>query len=79
MEKMMLAAAKTKAAPGIELITVPVPRITDEEVLVQVKASGLCGSDVHTYLWEPTMHYKEKYLPLILGHEFSGEVVEVGR
>lgn len=79
MEKMMLAAAKTKAAPGIELITVPVPKITDEEVLVKVKASGLCGSDVHTYLWEKTMHYKEKYLPLILGHEFSGEVVEVGR
>lgn len=79
MEKMMLAAAKTKIEPGIELITVPIPKIGEEEVLVKVMATGLCGSDIHTYLWEKTMHYKEKYLPLILGHEFSGQVVEVGR
>lgn len=78
MEKMMLAAAKTKPEPGVSLVTVPVPKIGQEEVLVKVKATGLCGSDIHTYLWEETMHYKEKYLPLILGHEFSGEVVEVG-
>ena len=78
MSKTMLAAAKTSTKPGIELITVPVPEISGEEVLVKVMASGLCGSDIHTYLWEETMHYKEKYLPLILGHEFSGEVVAVG-
>lgn len=78
MKKMMLAAAKTKPGPGIELVTVPVPEISEKEVLVKVAAAGLCGSDIHTYLWEETMHYKQAYLPMILGHEFSGEVVAVG-
>lgn len=49
----------------------PIPLINDEEILVQVKACGICGSDVMEW-------YRIKKAPLILGHELTGEIVEVG-
>lgn len=78
-KQTMKAVVKAKPDVGAVLLDVPVPEIGEEEVLVKVMAAGLCGSDVHTYLWEKSMHYKTPYLPLILGHEFSGQVVQVGR
>lgn len=78
-KRMMKAVVKAKPDVGAVLMDVPVPEIGEEEVLVKVMAAGLCGSDVHTYLWEESMHYKKPYLPLTLGHEFSGQVVQVGK
>jgi len=63
-------------APGdIRLETVPDPVVRNDEVLVKVHACGICGTDVHYYrAGTPAMAEK----PLIPGHEFSGEIVEIG-
>lgn len=52
------------------------PVIAEDEVLVNVKYCGVCGTDVHIYHGEPGS--SEVFPPVILGHEFSGEVVEIG-
>ena len=52
----------------------PMPRIHDGELLVKVRATGICGSDVPRVLRNGAHYY-----PIVLGHEFSGEVVEVGK
>jgi threonine dehydrogenase-like Zn-dependent dehydrogenase len=74
----MKALVKTKPEPGIEILDVPVPEIADDEILIRVKAVAVCGSDIHKFHWDPSMHMYEKYLPLIFGHEFSGIVERVG-
>lgn len=70
----MKAVVKTQKGPGhVELKDVPIPEYGETEVLIKVKAVGICGSDVHI------LHDESPYNdPLILGHEFSGEIVEVG-
>lgn len=78
----MLAVAKTKREPGIELVDVPEPKLTGEnQVLIEVKACGICGSDLEIYSWEPRMARRLASLPfpLILGHEPAGTIVEVGK
>ena len=67
---------KTRAAPGIELREVDVPAVGAGDILVKVGAAGICGSDVHYYQW--TRGSEIVQVPVILGHEFAGEVVEVG-
>jgi 2-desacetyl-2-hydroxyethyl bacteriochlorophyllide A dehydrogenase len=74
----MKAAMKADPEPGIKIGDIPVPRISPDEVLIRVKAVGICGSDVHIYEWWPTYNHLIKYMPIVLGHEFSGEVVEAG-
>jgi 2-desacetyl-2-hydroxyethyl bacteriochlorophyllide A dehydrogenase len=70
------AVVKKKAAPGIDLLDVEVPEVRDTDILIEVRAGSLCGSDVHIYEW--TAGYDWMPLPLTIGHEFSGEVVKVG-
>ncbi len=62
----------------MELEEIPVPEVGPESVLVRVKACGICGSDVAYYFGGSSLETKDGKGPLILGHEFSGEVVEVG-
>jgi len=62
----------------MELVEVPIPKPSDEEVLVRVKACGICGSDVAYYFGASSLETETGKGPLILGHEFSAEVVEVG-
>ena len=70
----MLALVKTAAGPGhMELRDVPIPRIEQDEVLIQVKACGICGSDLK--IQEDQHPYTP---PVVVGHEFSGEIIEVG-
>ncbi len=57
---------------------VPVPAVGPEDVLVRVKACGICGSDVAYFFGKSSLETPTGKGPLILGHEFSGEVVEVG-
>ncbi|HLB63969.1 MAG TPA: alcohol dehydrogenase catalytic domain-containing protein [Anaerolineales bacterium] len=77
MDGMMKAVRKLRPAPGFELAEVAIPRIAADEVLVRVEATALCGSDIHFYNWDD---YAQKRIqpPLTLGHEFCGEIVEVG-
>lgn len=70
----MKAVVKTKPGKGnVELAEVPEPVCTPQEVTVEVKYSGICGTDIHVF--EDTFR---NYPPVILGHEFSGVVVAVG-
>jgi len=73
------AVVKTRRAPGGELRTIPTPKPGEDEVLVRVRASSVCGTDVHLWQWNPWAEARVRRIPLVLGHELSGEVVEVGR
>ncbi len=77
----MRAIVKTKPAVGAEFLDVPVPdRLAPGWVLIKVRATSICGTDVHIWNWDPWSQGRigEKKLPQTLGHECCGEVVEVG-
>jgi threonine 3-dehydrogenase len=77
----MRAVVKTAPEPGpagTEVRDVAVPRIGPDEVLLRVRATSICGSDRHIFHWDPPIR-KTVQPPRIYGHEFSGEVVEIGR
>jgi len=80
MPQKMKAVVKTKPAPGAEFKEVASPQITPDQVLVKVRATSICGTDVHIYKWDPWSDSRigKKNLPQILGHEVAGDVVEVG-
>jgi threonine 3-dehydrogenase len=78
MSETMKAAVKSKPAPkstGVREIPMPEPR--PDEVLVRVKMSSICGTDVHIYDWDAWAAKRIK-VPLVQGHEFAGEVERVG-
>lgn len=70
----MLALVKTaKGVGNLELRDVPEPQIAPDEVLIEVKATGVCGTDIHV------KHDRFPYWPpVVLGHEFAGQICEVG-
>lgn len=74
----MRAIAKTFAKEGLEIIDVKIPEIKEKEVLIKVKMAAICGTDVHIYKWDEWAQSRIK-IPQIIGHEFCGEVVEVGK
>ncbi|MFA6470573.1 MAG: L-threonine 3-dehydrogenase [Candidatus Latescibacterota bacterium] len=74
----MKAIVKECPGKGLVFKDVPVPEIGDEEVLVKVRSAGICGTDVHIYNWDKWSQNRIKP-PLIIGHEFVGEVAELGR
>src|SRR3954465_780439 len=73
----MRALVKKEARPGLWLEEVPVPRIGINDVLIRVLRTGICGTDVHIYEWDA---WAQKAIPvaLVIGHEFVGEIVEIG-
>ena len=73
----MKALVKTSEAPGFEYIDVDIPTIGPKDVLIKVKGTTICGSDIHAFHSSPSIIHLMK-LPVILGHETCGEVVEVG-
>ena len=73
----MQALVKTQAAPGLELRDVPVPTVGINDVLVRVHKTGICGTDLHIESWDAWAQDAIQP-PLIVGHEFVGEIVEVG-
>lgn len=80
MQGKMKAVVKTKPVEGAEMLEVPIPALKPDWVLVKVRATSICGTDVHIYKWDPWSQKRigEKALPQIMGHEVAGEVVEVG-
>lgn len=74
----MRALVKESAGPGLVLRTVPEPAIRDDQVLIRVRRAGVCGTDVHIYDWDEWARGRVRP-PIIVGHEFAGDVVEVGR
>uniref|UniRef100_A4WTS6 L-threonine 3-dehydrogenase n=1 Tax=Cereibacter sphaeroides (strain ATCC 17025 / ATH 2.4.3) TaxID=349102 RepID=A4WTS6_CERS5 len=74
----MRALVKAKAEPGLWMEERPVPGIGPDEVLIRVKKTGICGTDVHIWNWDEWAA-RTVPVPLVTGHEFAGEIVEVGR
>jgi threonine 3-dehydrogenase len=75
--KTMRAIAKLQSGPGLELTEVPVPIPGVNDVLIKIKRSAICGTDVHIYNWDAWAQQTIKP-PMVIGHEFVGEIVEVG-
>ncbi len=73
----MKALVKAKAEQGLWLSDEPVPTIGPDDVLVQVGKTGICGTDIHIYRWD-AWAARTVPVPMVVGHEFSGRVVEVG-
>ena len=73
----MLALVKTVPGPGLELVEVPRPEIGINDVLIRVRKTGICGTDLHIESWDPWAARTIKP-PLVVGHEFVGHVVEIG-
>jgi len=73
----MHAIAKLRPGPGLQLTEVPVPRPGINDVLIKIKKTSICGTDIHIYNWDA---WAEKTIkpPMVIGHEFVGEVAEVG-
>ncbi|MEO1536859.1 MAG: L-threonine 3-dehydrogenase [Pseudomonadota bacterium] len=78
MTNEMKALAKTAPALGLDLIRAPVPEIGPDDVLIKVRKTGICGTDIHIWDWDEWAA-KTVPVPLITGHEFAGEIVELGR
>ncbi|HET7578097.1 MAG TPA: L-threonine 3-dehydrogenase [Bacillales bacterium] len=78
MEGKMKALVKHTRGKGAQLQTVDIPSIEEDEVLVQVKATSICGTDVHIYTWDDWAQSRITP-PYTFGHEFSGIVVETGK
>lgn len=78
MASTMKALAKTRPAEGLELIDAPVPTPGPEDVLIKVHNAAICGTDIHIWNWDDWSQ-KNVPVPMITGHEFSGEIVAIGK
>ncbi|MEW5979937.1 MAG: L-threonine 3-dehydrogenase [Acidobacteriota bacterium] len=73
----MKALVKKEAHPGLWLEEVEEPNVGINDVLIQVRKTGICGTDLHIYNWDAWAR-STIAVPMVIGHEFVGEVVEVG-
>jgi threonine 3-dehydrogenase len=73
----MRALVKQEAAPGLVMTEVPEPEIGINDVLIRVDRTGICGTDLHIVDWNEWAQQTVP-VPLVIGHEFVGEIVEVG-
>jgi L-iditol 2-dehydrogenase len=74
----MKAVAKTKREPGLEVIEADPDKIEDDQVLLKMRSASICGSDLGFYNYTPA-YQKFAKVPTIMGHEFAGEIAEVGK
>ena len=78
MRNDMKALAKAKPETGLWLEHRPVPEIGPDDVLIRIRKTGICGTDIHIWNWDD---WAARTVPLglVTGHEFAGEIVEIGR
>jgi hypothetical protein len=74
----MKALVKVRPEVGLWMENVPVPEPGDSDVLIKVKKSAICGTDVHIWKWDE-WSAKTVPVPMVVGHEFCGEIVDCGR
>ena len=73
MTGTMRGICKTRPAPGAEYRTdIPIPQITEDQVLMKVHATAICGTDLHIYNWGDYAANRMKNLPMVFGHETAG-------
>lgn len=77
MQNQMRALVKAKPEPGLWMEHVPVPEPGPADVLIKVKKSAICGTDVHIWKWDE-FSAKTVPVPMVVGHEFVGEIVDTG-
>lgn len=77
MSNEMRALVKSRPEAGLWMEHVPVPELGTDEVLIKVKKSAICGTDVHIWKWDEWSS-KTVPVPMVVGHEFCGEVVDCG-
>ena len=77
MAAKMQAVVKVEAGPGMCLESVPIPPVGPYDALVKIKATSICGTDLHIYNWDDWAESR-LHPPLTIGHEFCGTVVEIG-
>ena len=75
--EMMAALVKKEAREGLWLESVPVPAVGNNDVLVKIQKTAICGTDIHIYNWDAWAQ-KTIPVPMTIGHEFAGVVVEAG-
>jgi threonine 3-dehydrogenase len=73
----MRSVSKAKEGRGISLTTSNIPKVHPGEALIKVKTAGICGTDLHIFKWDEWSQKRIK-TPLIIGHEFVGEICELG-
>ena len=73
----MTALAKSKPEEGLWMINAPVPEIGPDDVLIRINKTGICGTDIHIWNWDEWAAATVP-VPMITGHEFAGEIVELG-
>jgi len=73
----MKALVKAEARPGLWMDERPIPQIGPDDVLVKIKKTGICGTDIHIYAWDD---WAQRTVPvaMVVGHEYAGEIAEVG-
>lgn len=78
MSNEMKTLAKLKPEPGLWMDPRPVPEIGPDDVLIRIRNTGICGTDIHIWNWDD---WAARTVPLglVTGHEFAGEIVEIGR
>ena len=74
---MMKALVKWEPEPGLWLEEVPVPAVGDDDVLIRIKKTSICGTDVHIYNWD-AWSQKTIRVPMVIGHEYVGVIERVG-
>jgi threonine 3-dehydrogenase len=74
---MMKALVKTRATAGLTLQSEPIPQPAADEILIRVNKTGICGTDIHIYNWDPWAS-RTVPVPMVIGHEYAGEIVELG-
>ncbi|KUJ84095.1 L-threonine 3-dehydrogenase [Ruegeria marisrubri] len=74
----MKALEKSKPEEGLWMVQAPVPEIGPDDVLIKIHKTGICGTDIHIWNWDDWAAHTVP-VPLITGHEFAGEIVEIGR
>jgi len=72
------AIIKTVPKPGVEVREIEEPKIKPSEVLVKIEATAICGSDLHIYRWDEQATRWKSPLPMTIGHEWSGKILEAG-
>jgi len=73
----MKALVKAKSEPGLWLEEQPKPEIGPDDVLVKVRKTGICGTDIHIYNWDEWAQ-RTIPVPMVVGHEYAGEIAELG-
>lgn len=73
----MMALAKLEPREGLWRTTAPIPQPGVEDVLIRIRKTAICGTDIHIHKWDGWAQ-RTIPVPMIVGHEFAGEIVEIG-